>query len=109
MGTINFDHDKEIAGRINRSLRRRGLKVDLETEEWIVHGPHKNMNYQVYVGYAVNIPEPGEKCSCPAGTQRVGCPVHGGCCVVVYPRAVYEVEEPSKWWDTQPENRILAE
>lgn len=35
MGTINFDHDKEIAGRINRSLRRRGLKVDLETEEWI--------------------------------------------------------------------------
>ena len=109
MGTINFDHDKEIAGRINRSLRRRGLKIDLETEEWEVHGLHKDMDCQVYVGYADNIPGPGEKCSCPAGTQRIGCPVHGGCCVVVYPRAVYEVEEPSKWWDVWPEDRILAE
>ena len=36
MGTINFDQDKEIAGRINRSLRRRGLKVDLDInkKEW---------------------------------------------------------------------------
>lgn len=106
MGTINFDHDKEIAGRINRSLRRRGLKVDLETEEWIVHGPHKDMNYQVYVGYAGNMPALGAKCSCPPGSQRTYCPVHGGCCVAVYPRGVYEVEEPSKWWDTQPEDRI---
>ncbi|MBA7500360.1 MAG: hypothetical protein GH144_01250 [Clostridia bacterium] len=107
MGVINFHEEKEISRRVKSSLRRRGLKVDLETEEWEIHGPHPQMNYQVYVGYVDFIPAPDAKCTCPPGSQRTYCPVHGGCCVAVYPRAVYEIEEISKWWDTKPEDRIF--
>ncbi len=107
MGTLNPEENKEISRSIKRSLKRRRLKLDLDTEEWVVHGPHPEMKYQVYVGYVGNIPEANEKCICPPGSGLIHCPVHGGCCVAVYPRAVYEIEDSSKWWDTKPENRIF--
>lgn len=108
MGIIDFDQEKELLRSVKRSLKRRGLKIDLETEEWEIHGPHPEMNYQVCVGYAYIIPEPGAFCTCPPGLTRVHCPVHGGYCVAVYPRRVYEVEDFSKWWDTRPEKRIFT-
>jgi len=88
MGIINLDEDKEIVRYIRRSLARRGLKPDFE-EDWEVHGPHRDMNYQVYIGYAGND--------------------HWYGCVAIYPRAVYEIDRPSDWWRAYPENRIPTE
>jgi len=67
-------------------LGRRGLKPDLDSG-WEVYGPHRDMNYQMYVGYAYD--ETGEYF-----------------CVAIYPRAVYEIDDPSDWWKVKPEDRI---
>jgi len=47
------------------------------------------MDYQVYVGYAYD--EVGEYY-----------------CVAVYPRAVYEIKDPSDWWKAELKNRIFV-
>jgi len=107
MGVLYPEEEKEIFRSIKRSLKRRGLKLNLETEEWEVHGPHQDMNYKVYLGYVDFVPKRSDKCICRPGIQYTYCPVHGGCCVAIYPRAVYEIEEMSKWWDIKPENRIF--
>lgn len=108
MGILALEDDKEIFRHIRRTLQRRGLKPDLGTEEWEVHGPHPGMNYQVYVGYVGSIPETNDKCTCrPPNILYADCPVHGVFCVAIYPGAVYQVEDPSKWSDTKPEERIF--
>ena len=87
MGALDPGFDKEHFKFIKASLRRRGLKPDLD-EEWEVHGPHPDMDYQVYVGWAYN----------EALDEYI--------CVAIYPRAVYEIDDPDDWWKTDPENRI---
>lgn len=105
MGTLDFSTDTEILNSIKQRLRRRGLKPDLDGE-WEVHGPHQDMDYQVYIGFAEFIPDKDDVCICPKGSPLTNCPIHGFVCVAIYPWAVYEIEEPEKWWDVGPEDQI---
>jgi hypothetical protein len=69
-------------------LERRGLYLD-KKDDWEVHGPHKGMNYQVYVGLAY-IKKSKEWTY-----------------VSIYPRSAYWIEDPCDWWKCEPENRIF--
>ena len=86
MGTLNFE-DKDgrtFLRKIRPVLKKRGLEPDLEAD-WEVHGPHSGMNYQVLVGY------------CKDGT-----------CVAIYPRVVYEIDDPDEWYRPDPEKRLFC-
>lgn len=102
--TFLLEDEEEIAKILTRRLKRRGLKPS--NEEWEVHGPHKDMNYEVFIGACDFIPEEGAKCICPPGSAKANCPIHGFVLVAVYPRAVYEIEDESLWWDVYPEDKI---
>jgi hypothetical protein len=108
LGYLDFDHEKRHLSIIRRALFRRGLAPDLD-ELWEIHGPHQEMSYQVYVGYA--IPK-NEKQTCSFNSCKlpwVKCKEHPNfCCVAIYPRAVYEIEKPSDWYKNNPENRIAV-
>ncbi len=94
MGNLNFKKEPYHLQQIEGYLRRRGLKPDLK-EVWEIHGPHKGMNYQVYVGYAISVTDPSDT------------PI-----VAIYPwqRRVYEIEDTSNWAsDAIPENIITVE
>lgn len=108
MGILNLKSEKHHRDRIKKALRRRGLELDTQ-EEWEIHGPHQDMNYQVYVGGAYINPTSGAKCICPDEKMRyVNCKAHRReFWVAIYPKAVYKIEEPSNWGqDAIPENRI---
>ncbi len=110
MGVLDFEHERYHLTHVRRTLARRRLKPDLE-RDWEIHGPHQDMSYHVYVGYAYSEAEEGARCICPGGEiQYTHCPAHKHYyCVAIYPRAVYEIEQPWKWWDIYPENRISTE
>jgi len=82
MGVLDVSEEKEIVRFITGSLARRGLKPDFNAD-WEVHGPHKGMEFQVYIGYTKD-----------------------GLCVAIYPRAVYEIDDSSDWWKAYPDSRI---
>ncbi len=107
MGVLNLKKEKHHLKRIQEALNRRGLKID-RGEDWEIHGPHQDMNYYVYVGYGYVDADPNAKCICHSkNTQFRNCEAHRRhYCVAIYPKAVYEVEEPSCWWHTESENRI---
>lgn len=107
LGILNLEEEKHHLRRIKCALKRRGMRPEIETEGWEIHGPQSGMDYQVYVGPASYIPEPKDKCICPKGNELSDCPVHGSCYVVIYPRAVYQLEDDmSQWWNVRPEDRI---
>ena len=108
MGFLNFESQPYHMKVIERVLGRRGLKPDFESD-WEIHGPHQDMNYQVYVGYAKSKPE-GKCIWSSKKIIRTGCSVHDIIhCVAIYPKSVYEIEEPEKWGeDAIPENRIYT-
>lgn len=110
MGHLDFEHEKEHYKRIKKVLARRGIKIDT-SQEWKVHGPHSDMNYHVFVGFAYTAPEPNVKCICSSkNVRKLGCRAHRRYyCVAIYPRVVYEIEDESRWWDVHPGNRILKE
>ncbi len=87
MGNLDLKEEKEILKFITGMLKRRGLEPDLKNE-WIVHGKHRDMGYQLYIGYAID--SKGEKTL-----------------VVIYPRSVYWLDNYSDWWRCEPENRIF--
>jgi len=110
MGFLTFEgrDEKIILSNIRRRLRRRGLESNIEGN-WEVHGPHNGMDYQVYIGCCTFIPQEGDKCICPEGSELVHCPIHGFQCVAIYPRAIYALEDEmafSDWWKVTPEDRI---
>ena len=88
MGTLDFgdERDRQYLRSIRRRLLRRGLKPVLD-EEWEVHGPHPGMPYMVFIGYAED----------KKGYWH---------CVAIYPRAVYEIDDPKDWWKVEAEDRI---
>jgi hypothetical protein len=88
MGFFLFEEQPRLAATVKAALRRRGLEPDA-TAEWEVHGPHQDMNYEVYIGPA-----------CERGSNA------RYMTVVIYPRAVYEIEDgnESKWWDVYSRN-----
>jgi len=91
MGFLNLE-DTQHWRVIKARLSRRGLKPVLDADdkgrtEWEIHGPHRDMDYQVYIGLAYE-DDPGDSFY-----------------VVMYPRAVYELGD-SDWLSPEPENRI---
>ena len=108
MGWLDFE-DKRRLRRIKKALARRGMRIDTDWD-WEVHGPHPDMNYEIYVGYAYEEANPKARCVCSSrNLQEVGCEAHRRYyCVAIYPRAVYEIEDESAWHKVCPENRILA-
>jgi hypothetical protein len=91
MGIFTFDEQPELASTIKAELQRRGLEPDTDTE-WEVHGPHgRDFPDPVYIGSARRKSE--------ESTRLL---------VVIYPRAVYEIEDgnPSHWSDTHHLRRI---
>src|SRR6266702_5407294 len=91
MGVLNFETEQYHLRRVTAALQRRGMIPDLE-EDWEIHGPHEGMNFQVYVGYAISLADPQDT---P--------------CVAIYPKAVYEIEDPSAWGGVMPDQRIPIE
>jgi len=106
MGYLDFDYDKRSLSLISKVLSRRGLAPDLD-ESWEIHGPHQGMDYQVYVGYAVP-KDKKQKCkSSECNLLWSKCKKHINFhCVVIYPKAVYEIDEPSDWMNARTEDRI---
>lgn len=110
MGVLDLKNEPRHWTRIRQALRRRGFNTDKD-EEWEIHGPHFEMDYQVYIGYAYVDADPSAKCLCPDRGKKVQmtyCRAHKQwSCVAIYPRAVYEIEDEGKWAaDAIPENRI---
>lgn len=104
MGYLDLKNEKEHLNCIRRILSRRGLSPDLKNE-WEIHGPHQDFNYQVYVGYALprNKKDKCKVCDLP----WMKCKAHVNFyCVAIYPRAVYEIEDPTKWASPTEEDRI---
>jgi len=106
MGILDFEDQRHHLTYISRVLSRRGLLPDLG-EEWEIHGPHDDMDYQVYVGYAVPRDE-NKKCqSLGCNLSWKKCKKHTNFdCVAIYPKAVYHIEEPCDWAKVDPEDRI---
>lgn len=106
MGILDFKSQKHHLARIRRILSRRGLAPNLR-EEWEIHGPHQDMNYQVYIGYAVPRDEK-EICRYPGcNLSWKKCKHHVNFdCVAIYPWATYRIEESCDWYKVTPEDRI---
>ena len=78
---IDLDRDivRRMFAKIQERLKKRGLEI-VQKNEWEKHGPYfPEMDYEVFVGPATRGP----------WVSLV---------VVVYPRAVYEIDDP-KWWN----------
>ena len=106
MGYIDFKHEKELLSHIRKILLRRDLVPDTKSE-WEIHGPHPGMDYQVYVGYALPKDERGACQYSDCNLPWKKCKRHVNFyCVAIYPKAVYEIEEPSDWGSARSENRI---
>lgn len=70
---------------------------------WVIHDPQQDMNYLVYVGYTVASPRKKRKLISSLGgikkeVDRI--------CVAIYPRAIYEIKDPSDWQNAHPDNKI---
>ena len=88
MGLLDLKNEPTHAVKIRKALSRRGLKFD-EGGDWEIHGPHDQMDYQVYVGSAYREADPEAWFD-----------------VAIYPHAVYEIESSDEWTkDARPENR----
>jgi hypothetical protein len=88
MGYIDFDADKPLGRRVATALQRRGLVRD-PSWEWEMHSLHGDMS-----------------CHVLTGRVRIPADMRPGFFVAIYPQAVYEIEDVSKWWDVGPDQRI---
>lgn len=90
MSILDLNQEREHLERIKSALKRRGMSPEIKELEWEVHGPHPDMNYQIYIGYGNYILE------------------EGGKWLVIYPRAVYELpdQDPDNWWKVSLEDKI---
>jgi hypothetical protein len=105
MGYLNFDDgDESHLPVIRQPLKRRGLVMD-KTDDWEIHGPHRDMNYVVYVGKAYESLDHTLECCCDKAIMK--CVKHKkGFYVAIYPRAVYDICDSSDWWKPKREDRI---
>lgn len=98
MGILNLQEQTNHFNKINQALKKRGLRMDIE-DDWEIHGPHSDMNYVVYVGYAYY--DKWQRSQQILVKNRLE-----GIWVAIYPRGVYEIEEEDKWNIIIPEQRI---
>jgi hypothetical protein len=92
MGILDWKHEPYHREKITSLLKRRGLRPDF-SELWEVHGPHADMNFQMFVGYAINTDDPKDTY-----------------CVTVWPgHGVWEIDDPSQWNQTDPTRRIAVQ
>jgi hypothetical protein len=91
MGDLDFRYEKYHLRRIRETLKRRNLLMNPENDGWQIHGPHEDMNYQVYEGRAYTRKEDVNS-------------YNQGFDVVIFPKAVYEIN--SSWHHVSPEDRI---
>ena len=89
MGFANFSIKSDLNANerlalksITRRLSWRGLKM-IDLENWEVHGPHSEMNYQVWVG-AVEFIKNRNK-------------FH----IAICPKKIYKIDGPSDWWKNE--------
>jgi hypothetical protein len=92
MGYLDFSYEKHHLKKIKQALKRRDLFFDPE-DDWEVHGPHQDMNYQVYVGRAYETFEPDAKYEYDKGFN-----------IAIFPRAVYAFA--FSWQNCNPTDRI---
>jgi len=107
MGVLNFERQKHILTHIQKILARRGLAPDSDSI-WEIHGPHSpHMNYVTYVGHAVPRDQ-DEKCRICNLTWKK-CKIHSNYyCVVIYPKGVFEIDDPAEWARVRSEDRIMV-
>jgi len=106
MGYLDFDDEKENLIIIRSALHRRNLFMD-EDDQWEVHGPHPDMDYQVFTGRAYEQP-PAVYTICTCKTTGFdSCKKHqNGIYVAIYPKAVYVIQAPEDWLKVNQEDRI---
>jgi hypothetical protein len=90
MGFLNLEREPEHMHEIQKALEKRGLRFDVE-DDWEIHGPHPNMDYQVYVGTAYK--------DTPNGSEEMY--------VAIYPHAVYQIDDSDEWQTPSSEQRIF--
>lgn len=89
MGFLDLPNEPHHLDNIQRALKARNLRMD-PSDDWEIHGPHSaDFNFQVYTGFAYD----GEE-------------EDSGMWVVIYPRAVYEIDDAEDWYKRDPERRI---
>ena len=78
-----------------------------EEDDWEVHGPHHDMDYQVYIGRVFEQPLPVYT-FCTCATKGIdSCKKHeNGFNVAIYPKAVYEIQSPEEWLKVSEDDRI---
>jgi hypothetical protein len=104
MGTLDFENDKRILNKIKSVLKRRALVMDPE-DEWEIHGPHQDMDYQVLVGPVYEKLNHTIPCNCTQGYHK--CQKHRDrLYVVIYPRGVYYINDPDDWWKKNQKDRV---
>ncbi|MDD5222704.1 MAG: hypothetical protein PHE84_01825 [bacterium] len=111
MGLIEYEIEKHHVKRIRQALKRRGLIMDME-KGWEVHGPHPpHMNYQVYVGNAIQEADPKAKCICPNERYfNPDCKAHQlEFIVAIYPKAVFDITDGDSWRTQRPDSRLFCD
>jgi hypothetical protein len=93
MGIVDLYNDKYSLEFIEQKLNKVGMTID-DSEEWEVHGPHEDMNYQVYVG--------------PANFDKViwGNTKFDGLYVAVCDKGVFDVEDMNNWNLRTEDNKV---
>lgn len=89
MSLLDPEEDRLHFDRIQKALKKRGLKIELENG-WEVRGPYsREIYYRVYVGEAV----------WPNG--EIGL-------VAIYPWGVWGIDDSEHWLKRDPERRITS-
>lgn len=85
-----LEPDSPLRNTVREMLRQIRMVPDT-SEDWEVYDQERADAGMVFVGYAYPEGRPAE-----------------WLCVAVYPRAIYEVPSPSRWWDTDSARCLYA-
>ncbi|PLX27156.1 hypothetical protein C0583_04620 [Candidatus Parcubacteria bacterium] len=102
---LNEEGNEYHFHKIRKKLPELNLSPCLD-ETWKIHGPHEEMDYQVYVGYVEPL-DSNKKCKlCKKVWSE--CELHNNYKIVaVYPDKVYEISDVSRWVEDAIEENEL--
>lgn len=95
MGKFNFGENKDKDNHIKKILAKGELKPIMD-EEWDIHGPHPDMDYQVFVGPADPLDDESKCRLCDKKWKDCDLHLNGGI-VVVHPKGFDMIDDPSDW------------